>query len=48
MNRKFTMYKKRCKECKREILVSRAKEELCWECKEKIRKGIRRNNIDET
>lgn len=43
--RKYDMYKKRCKECKKEILVVKPKEELCWECKEKIKRGIRRSNI---
>lgn len=35
---KKMMYKRRCKECKREMLAENSKEEMCWECKDKFRK----------
>lgn len=41
------MWKKRCKECGNEILVERVKEELCWECREKIRKAVRKSEFKE-
>lgn len=44
MNKRMIAYRKRCKNCGQEIIVTNAKTELCWRCREKIRKGIRRNN----
>lgn len=42
------MYKRRCKECGREMLASSSKEEKCWECKEKFRKVWRNSKIEPT
>ena len=38
------MYKRRCKECGREMLTGNSKEEKCWECKEKFRKVWRNSS----
>lgn len=40
---KIMMYRKTCKECGKEMLSVKIKEEICWRCREKIRKGIRRS-----
>jgi hypothetical protein len=42
------MYKRRCKECGREMLASSSKEEKCWECKEEFRKKWRNSKIEPT
>lgn len=41
---KMIAYRRKCKDCGQEIIVTNVKTELCWRCREKIRKGIRRNN----
>ena len=41
---KMIAYRRKCKDCGQEIIVTNIKTELCWRCREKIRKGIRRNS----
>lgn len=41
---KMIAYRRKCKNCGQEIIVTNVKTELCWRCREKIRKGIRRNS----
>lgn len=40
------MYKRRCKECGREMLAANSKEEKCWKCKEKFRKKWRNSSVN--
>ena len=39
----FEAYKKKCKNCGNEMLVTNSKEEICWRCKEEIRKQLRKS-----
>ena len=44
MKRKMIAYRRKCKNCGQEIIVTNVKMKLCWRCREAIRKEIRRNS----
>lgn len=43
--RRMTVYRNRCKECGKEMLNSDSREQMCWRCKEELRKSFKRGNV---
>lgn len=43
--RRMTVYRRICSKCGNEMLNSNKKEEMCWRCKEELRKAFKRSNV---